>query len=320
MYPFTVRIMKVTSAMIDPQLRSLGMLMRVFFRPSLRFFKLINKLSQRLSGANIQGYDCSEIFIPSRDLERDIRVRKYKPWGSKEKNLPVVLYLHGGGYAINVPESDHKMIQRILDSTPCVVIAPDYRRSLEHPFPSGIEDCYDTAEWINSEFLENQNQCFIIAGTSAGGGLAVALTLWLRKSTKIRVTMVIPIYPMLDHRMQTKSMINNNAPVWSVAHNKLAWSLYLKGIKDIPILASPALNSDWVGFPPTITYVGELDPFRDETINFCLALEDAGVSVTYRVFTGAYHAFDILVENAEISISAKSFLAESIEREVKKLC
>ena len=95
-----------------------------------------------------------------------------------------------------------------LATRDCVIVAPDYRLSLEEPYPAALNDCYDTLEWMvkNAKLLNfNPNQVFAI-GESAGGGLTAAVTLLARDIGKIHIAYQMPLYPMIDYRMQTDSM------------------------------------------------------------------------------------------------------------------
>ena len=307
--------MKVTKEMIDKDLRLVGTFFKIFFRPNLKSLTFMHKVLSLNKGKNIRDFNCSEIFIPSRDSERKIRVRTYKPKNISKKDIPGVLLLHGGGYLMNIPESEHFLIKTLLNTKDCVIIAPDYRLSTVAPFPAAINDCYDSLEWMvkNAKSLHfNPNQVFII-GVSAGGGLTAALTIMARDEGRIRIAYQMPLYPMIDHRMQTKSMIDNNAPVWSEKHNKLAWDLYLKNVeeKNITSYASPALNSDFTNLPSATTFVGDIDPFRDEVLDYFKNLETAGVKVNYRIFKGAYHGFEIVARRAKISREALDYIKEN---------
>mgnify|MGYP001125490301 CR=1 FL=1 len=109
----------------------------------------------------------------------------------------------------------------------------------------------------------------MVGGDSAGGGLAAALTLYARDQQDVAIAFQMPIYPMLDDRMETESAQNNDMPVWNSKSNALAWRLYLAGLfgtDHVPPYAAPARADRYEDLPPTVTFVGDLEPFRDETI------------------------------------------------------
>jgi acetyl esterase/lipase len=129
---------------------------------------------------------------------------------------------------------------------------------------------------------------------------------------------------MIDHRMVTESSRDNDAPLWSSKHNRIAWDLYLAGLKgkEVPAYASPALAADVSDLPPATTFVGELDPFLDETVAWAERLRAAGVPVEYRTYPRCYHGFDLVRPGARVSRDANGFLCErfagAIDRDFAK--
>jgi acetyl esterase/lipase len=123
---------------------------------------------------------------------------------------------------------------------------------------------------------------------------------------------------MIDDRMITESARDNDAPVWSSRHNRVGWNLYLGGLTgdDVPKYAAPARETDFSNLPPTATFVGDLDPFRDETSQYVEGLRAAGVPVAFRVFERCYHAFDVIGANSAIGREAGAFLHEQFAHAV----
>ncbi|MBS1592860.1 MAG: alpha/beta hydrolase [Bacteroidetes bacterium] len=268
--------------------------------------------SARLRGKNIEGLHCEERFIDSRNGGRKIRIRIFKPLNSTQK-LPGMLYIHGGGYMIGSPEEFLSVIKKFIAAKPCIIIAPDYRKSDEAPYPAAFNDCYDTLLWANEnqEALGIVSEKLIVAGHSAGGGLTAAVTLKATDTGDVKIAFQIPIYPMLDDRQNSESAKDNNAPNWDSKSNKLGWAKYLSGLTDIPVYAAPSRNKNYLKLPPTISFVGDVEPFRDETIAYVENLKKAGIPVTFKLFKGCFHAFEILFPNLEISKEAWSFLLTS---------
>lgn len=264
-------------------------------------------------GKNIKGLISEERYIPSKNGDHDIRIRIFRPDTSEK--LPAMLYLHGGGYMAGVPEIALKGIKAYIKTRPCVVVAPDYRKSLHNPFPAGFNDAYDTLLWMkeNAESLNIKASHFMVVGLSAGGGLTAAVTLKACDTGDVAIAFQMPVYPMLDYRQETESAKNmKGAAAWSTESNAFAWKLYLRDVKGaVPVYASPALATNFSHLPPTITFVGELEPFRDETIRYVKELEKANVPVKFKFFEGAFHAFETIAEDAEISKQATRFLLES---------
>ncbi len=275
--------------------------------------RLMQRFGMRpMTGNEIEGMVNDEIFIPSKSTPgHDIRARVYKPANAKGP-LPAMLYAHGGGYQVGVPEQANPFFEDILKRRDVAIVAPAYRLSLEgHPFPAGLNDCFDTLLFMkeNAAELGIMSDKFIIAGHSGGGGMAAAVTLKVVDTKAADIAFQMPIYPMLDHRMQTDSAKNMvGTPVWDRRSNALAWENYLGHLGgDIPDYASPALREDLSELPPTISFVGDMEPFKDETIAFMKTLEEAGVPTRFKIYEGGFHGFETVLPNAPISQDANEF-------------
>ena len=308
--------MRTTWRMIDPELRLAGLVGKVLFPPSAGFFRLIHRMSRRTAGRNIHGLDCSERRIPSIDGGPDVRVRIYAPHSrSTDRPLPGVLFLHGGGYAIGSPEMSAPTYERLMRTRDCVIVAPDYRKSFDAAYPAAVNDSYATLLWLkkNAAALGVRKNQLLVMGQSAGGGLTAAVALMARDRGEVRIAFQMPLYPMIDDRMITESSRDNDAPLWGSRHNRVGWDLYLRelaGRDDVPKYAAAARETDYAGLPPTATFVGDLDPFRDETIQYVENLRAAGVPVEFRLFERCFHGFDLIRPGATISREANAFMAE----------
>jgi len=240
-----------------------------------------------------------------------LRLRIYKPKTPVE-NAPGVVWIHGGGYSLGIPEISIPTIKQMIQVSGCVVVAPDYRLSVEEPYPAALVDSYTALLWLKQHTFELgvDSSQLIVGGESAGGGLTAATTLLTRDRDDVEVAFQMPLYPMIDDRMDSKSARNNNAPIWNSKTNYDGWKMYLGhlfGSNQVPKYAAPSRETNYENLPPTITFVGDLEPFRDETINYIDNLNKAGVPVQFNIYEGAYHAFDLLVPDAQVSKEANSF-------------
>lgn len=310
--------MRVTRAMVDKDLRghyAAGRIMARFFHT--RWFSLLVFRFSKvvLQGKSIRGLDCRERHIASQNGGAPIRVRIYRP-AAATGALPVMLYLHGGGYVHGVPEQFGSSIKGFIDTEPCIVVAPDYRKAIEAPYPAAFNDCYDTLLWIrdHAASLGGRTDGFIVAGHSAGGELAAAVSLKATDTGDVKIAFQMPLYPMIDDRQDSASTVGNDAPVWDEAANRLAWSRYLDGVTDVMPYAAAARCTDYAKLPPTITYVGSIEPFRDETKLYVESLRRANIPVEFEIFDGAFHGFDVLVPDAPISKRANRFLMENFQK------
>ena len=311
--------MKITNEMIHPELRKTGKVIRTllpYFRPST--FRVCNRVQIFMKGRAGKDIQYEQIWIP-RDKSNvnasKLRLCVYRPLHQKE-DAPGILWIHGGGYGLGLPEQDENFIRDFILESGCTVVAPDYCLSVNAPYPAALEDCYTALLWLkeNAPVLGVRTDQLMVGGDSAGGGLAAALTIYARDKGRVAIAFQMPLYPMLDDRMITKSSQNNDAPVWNTKSNENAWKLYLgslHGTDNVPTYAAPGRLVDFHNLPPAFTYVGSIEPFCDETINYMEQLKAAGVSVTYKVFKGCYHAFDIIGSKSSPAKEAKALLMEN---------
>jgi len=242
--------------------------------------------------------------------------RVFRPEGTETTTLPAMIYFHGGGYMMGIPEMANVFYEDVLKRRKVAIFSPDYRLSQKDPFPAGFNDCYDVLLWMrdNAKALNIDPNNIIIAGHSAGGGMAAAITLKVRDTKIIKPAFQMPIYPMLDHRMITESSKMEGSTMWDAHINARAWKLYLKDTKgEVPSYASPALNNDYSEFPPTISFVGDLEPFYDENIAYIEGLKKASIPVKFKVFKGGYHGFEVGSPEAQISKEANKFQLDAFE-------
>lgn len=316
--------MKVTYKMIDKQLKIRGFLFTLLTRRSsepkfVKFMHTLKKITDKQKGLKIKGLHSTEEWITREDGSK-LRLCIYRPPG-EYKNVPGVLWLHGGGYALGIPELFFYTYKRLIKASGCTIIAPDYRLSIEAPYPAALEDAYAALKWMknHAEDLGIRDDQLMVGGESAGGGLVAALTLYARDKDEVNIAFQMPLYPMIDDRMTTESAKENNAPIWNSRMNKWAWKLYLGEFygKDVPPYAAPARATDYHNLPPAVTFAGTLEPFRDETAQYAENLRKAGVPVDFKLYSGCYHGFDQIVPGADISKNATAFFMNSFNYAVE---
>lgn len=335
--------MKVTTDMIHPDLRQRGRWLK-WLQPkaSSWLLKSLGQVSQNVLRGRYKGPNrLREVWIPREDgtqlrlcifrpQERKqtsisilTKYSKAKQWDAAKEGAPGLLWLHGGGYALGAPEQDVTFIDDFIRTTGSVVVAVDYRLSGEAPFPAALDDAYLALKWMRenaSAYGIRPDQLFV-GGASSGGGLTAALTLLARDRGEVNIAFQMPLYPMLDNRTQTHSAEGNDAPVWTAQYNEVAWDMYLKEVErageDLSPYAVPVMATDYHHLPPTYTYVGTIEPFFDETMNYVSNLIDAGVPVHFKLYEGAFHAFDRIVPRANISQEARSHLLATYQYAAK---
>jgi acetyl esterase/lipase len=172
-------------------------------------------------------------------------------------------------------------------------VSVEYRLAPETPYPGPLEDCYAGLRWTfeHAEELGIQPERIGVTGSSAGGGLAAALALLARDRGELAPAFVLLECPMIDDRQITSSSRRHGLPVWSREANEFGWRAYLgeRYGGDVPAYAAPARATDLTGLPPTMVIVGTADGFLDESIDYALRLNHAGVPTDLHVLAGAPH-------------------------------
>lgn len=224
-----------------------------------------------------------------------------------EKNKPVLLHLHGGGFMMTDPTLLPR-IQGIATDCGCVVVSVDYRLAPETRYPGALEDNYAALKWIhaNGAELGIDRSRIAVGGESAGGGHAASLAIHARNLREVPIIFQLLIYPMLDDRTGSSRKVPSHIGrlVWMSGANRLGWNSLLgvpAGSSRVKAAAVPARAANVAGLPPAWIGVGAIDLFVEENMEYARRLVHAGVGAELMVVPGAYHGFDIVVPDAEAS-------------------
>jgi len=254
-----------------------------------------------------ENLNVSTTQIPGPEGAPEVTIKIYKPKDiANDKRLPGLLWIHGGAFLFGNADASVYWPIMFADQAQCVSVVVDYRLAPENPYPDGLEDCYTTLLWIakNDEELGIDKERIVVGGESAGGGLTAALTLLTRERKGPKIFFQMPLYPMIDDRNITSSSYEiSDQRCWNRESNLSAWGFYLKDYKDkeIPIYAAPSRTQDLSNLPPAFIFIGDLDVFRDETINYAQRLMKAGVPVELHVYSGCTHSFEVKYAKTEIA-------------------
>jgi acetyl esterase len=257
-----------------------------------------------------------ESWLPGPAAE--IPVRFYLP---EDAPLPVLVYFFGGGWVLGSLQAADPMCRRLANATPCAVASVGYRRAPEHPFPAGLEDCYEATCWVaeHGADLGLDPSRLAVGGASSGGNLAAAVTLLARERGGPRIAFQLLVYPPVDRQARTSSMAAVHEDR-SFGAEDLAWcwSHYLAEPADGENpLASPLRAPDLEGLPTALVITAELDPVRDQAEHYAARLVEAGVETDLVRFDGAVHGFfsdsDRLGATAEAQVLAACALRRAFD-------
>ncbi|WP_030817086.1 alpha/beta hydrolase [Streptomyces sp. NRRL F-2799] len=235
--------------------------------------------------------------------------------------LPVIYYVHGGGMILGTNRAGvDAPLSLALDLGGAVVVSVEYRLAPEHPHPAPVEDVYAGLLWTaeHAKELGGDPERIVLAGASAGGGLAAAVALILRDRQGPPVLGQLLRYPMLDDRNDTPSGHQMaGVGVWDRTANETGWNALLgerRGGPDVSPYAAPARATDLSGLPPAFLDVGSAETFRDEVVEYASRIWRSGGVAELHVWPGGFHGFDAFAPEAAVSKAARTAQLGWLER------
>ncbi|MCP2195019.1 alpha/beta hydrolase [Williamsia deligens] len=248
--------------------------------------------------------------VPTLNVGDGVSVRLHTP-AAPRGDGSAMLWIHGGGYVMGSPAQDDALCAAFADRVGVTVAAVSYRFAPEHPYPAALDDCHTALRWLRARPQTDPAKT-VVAGASAGGGLAAALSLRIRDADEVAPALQLLTYPMLDDRTRTASSPARAHRMWGAASNAYAWNAYL-GTAD-PADAVPARHDDLSGVAPAWIGVGSTDLFYDEDLAYAQRLRDAGVACDVEVIPGAFHGFDSVAPRTPVARAFLATRARAVER------
>jgi epsilon-lactone hydrolase len=215
-------------------------------------------------------------------------------WAQPDGARPgaAVLYLFGGGYVLGSPASRRKTAGHLAAAARARVLVPGYRLAPEHPFPAAVEDAVRAYQWLLAQGAEPARS--VVAGDSAGGGLAVATVVAARDRGLPRPAGTVALSPWGDLTCSGDSMASRAAADIECTRAGLlemaGW--YMGGADPRQPLASPVF-ADPAGLPPLLCLVGGDEILLDDSVRLVRCAGAAGVDATLYVGAGMQHVFPI---------------------------
>lgn len=290
--------------------------------------ELLNYLKMSHEGFEQMGHNTDMFRLPDDDEKRrvtvetktipggddqDMKLIITRPEGENSKDLPCVIYYHGGGMAIISTDNPfHRLWCRDVATSGAgkgvVVIMPDFRNAYDdvnhsiRPFPTGLNDCAAAAEWVYAHKQELGISTIIVEGESGGGNLAIATTMKLIRDGKKHVIdgvyalcpYISGMYDAPPEKLATElpSLLEFDGYFLTLRGTDLtAWGYDPEGKYRTDPLAWPfhASDEEIANMPPMTIVVDELDPLRDEGKRFAQRAIKAGVKCVARMNLGTVH-------------------------------
>lgn len=215
-----------------------------------------------------------------------------------------ILYLHGGGYVIGSIATHRGLVSRLTSATGSRALSVGYRLAPENPFPAAVDDATAAYRWLVSQGMEPSR--VVIAGDSAGGGLALATLLALRDAGDALPAAGVCISPWVDLEGLGESMTRNADVDPIITKDGLMdmARMYLDGADPKSPLAAP-LHGDLAGLPPLLIHVGSREALLDDSTRLAEKAGLAGVDVTLEPWDEmihVWHAFAPLLPESQQAI------------------
>ncbi|WP_405182705.1 alpha/beta hydrolase [Nocardia sp. NBC_01377] len=242
-----------------------------------------------------------------------LRLRVYR--GGGDGPLPVVLYAHGGGFVSGSLDTDHASCVELARDVGCAVVSVEYRLAPEHPCPAALDDVeaafHDVLQ--HAEDLGLDRHRLAVMGRDAGAALVAGLVHRVFDANGPRIVLQILHHPMLDCDETLSRSAFPRTPGLGGAAVGRGWAHYL-GHTRASARSVPSYRSNLEGLPSAFVACAEVDPCRDEAIDYATRLLRARVPTDLHVLSGTFHGFDSVAPDWEVSAGVRRLHAQVLAR------
>ncbi|WIM89579.1 alpha/beta hydrolase [Candidatus Mycobacterium wuenschmannii] len=300
---------------IDPTLRdaAAGLDIAEFHSESLPAER---QRAAQVAAERAAAVDTAGVQIEDRSIDGpggQLRVRLYR--GPVTSAAPLVVYAHGGGFVTGNLDTDHGHCVELARDAHCLVVSVDYRLAPEHPCPAALDDVEAAFRHAveNSSALDADGSRVVVMGRDAGAALVAALAQRTFDLEGPTILAQVLHQPMLDSdatpsRREFQLTPGLNGPAVS-----RAWGHYL-GHGAATAHDVPAHRANLEGLPPAFISCAEIDPCRDEAIDYANRLLHAYVHTELHVNAATFHGFDSVVPDWVVSREATALHAQTLRR------
>ncbi len=224
-----------------------------------------------------------------------IRIVTYTPTTPASGPRPVIVYYHGGGWVIASPEVYEASSIALAQGTGAIVVSVDYRLAPEFKFPTAHMDAYAAYKWVkqNAASLNGNPAKVAVAGESAGGNMAITVSVMARDSNLALPVHILSVYPVANNFLNTESY-NQYADAMPLSRPLVMWFVdkyFRTPVDGGSYLISLTDVTDLRGLPPVTIIGAEIDPLQTEGQQLADKLQREGVPVTYMLYKGVTHEF-----------------------------
>ena len=230
-----------------------------------------------------------------------------------DANSGVILYLHGGAYSLGSISNHREFIARLARITRTRGLAINYRLAPEHPFPAALDDATSSYRWLLKQGVDPSQT--ILAGDSAGGGLAISTAISLLDAGDKNPAGIVCISPWTDLSLSGASIQNNSGvdPILDQKSLKMYADFYTGTHESSFPLISP-LNAILDGLPPLLIQVGSDEILLDDAIRLHEKALSSGVDAVLDVYDKMFHVFQLFSFLPESKKSVRQIAKFVIQR------
>ena len=210
----------------------------------------------------------------------------------------IMIYLHGGGYVVGSPATHRSLVARLAKACSIRALSLDYRLAPEHPFPAALEDSLTVYHEVIDHGIPAEN--IILAGDSAGAGLALATLISLRDNQHPIPAMALCISPWTDLALSGESIKTCAKSDPYISYESLKLNTHYLGAHSPHDNAPPhdpksplisPLYADFSGLPPLLIHVGTDEILLSDSTRLAAQAKNAGVDVTLKIWDDMWHDF-----------------------------
>jgi acetyl esterase/lipase len=224
----------------------------------------------------------------------DLPARIYRPAADGDTPLPVVLYIHGGGWVVGSIDSDDWSARAIAKKADAMVVSIEYRRAPEYKFPAGYDDAFAAYQWILNDAgaLNGDLSRIAVIGEGVGAGMAANVAVMARDRAIEMPIYIGMICPVAGSDMDTPSYVENEF-ARPLSKARMQW--FVKNAFEKPEQMKDKridlIHADITGLPQTTIVTAQIDPLRSDGEMLAQAMQKTGGNVTLQNFTGVTHGF-----------------------------
>ncbi|MFJ8621253.1 alpha/beta hydrolase [Kitasatospora sp. NPDC093550] len=262
--------------------------------------------TQLSRGSRYAGIETKDQLIDGGDGE--FGVRTYLPPTDRGR---LVTYLHGGGWVVGDVDTHDPVCRRIAAELGAVVVSVDYRRAPEHPHPGPLRDGIAASEWADRAF---PGRLHVIAGDSAGGALAVGISMHHRDHGGVGFAGQLLVYPPADPELRSRSAREYGTGYLSEVDD-LRW-YYDQYVPDPAHRTAPEidlLGADHRGLPPAVIGTAGFDPLYDEGVELAERMAAHGVLVRQVSAPGLVHGYLLMADTVPAADQATADVLAAVE-------